>query len=219
VCETGHHRGACSIGAPHADGEEAMTDHRGADRRVQKTRTLLHGALASLVHEKSYDDIIVKEILARANVGRSTFYAHYRDKDELLDGGIRELLHVDVACPPERASGAAERLLRFSLPFLTHIERFRRDGRLPLGGRASAVVHEHLRCVLVSILADELRAEYRRRAASATDFPADLLACHVASGFVVTLDWWLEHHALSAPEVDAHFHALVEPVLRQALGD
>ena len=58
---------------------------RSTDRRVQKTQDLLHGALASLIHEKSYDAIVVKEILARANVGRSTFYTHFRDKDELLE--------------------------------------------------------------------------------------------------------------------------------------
>jgi len=51
------------------------------DRRVQKTRTLLHEALVSLIREKPYDEMVVKEILDRANVGRSTFYTHYRNKD------------------------------------------------------------------------------------------------------------------------------------------
>ena len=54
------------------------------DRRIQKTKNLLHQALGSLIREKPYDAIVVKEILDRANVGRSTFYTHFRDKDELL---------------------------------------------------------------------------------------------------------------------------------------
>ena len=62
------------------------------DRRVERTRGLLRGALASLIHEKPYERIVVKEILARANVGRSTFYAHFRDKDELLYSGIAEIV-------------------------------------------------------------------------------------------------------------------------------
>src|SRR5215207_3360442 len=103
-----------------------MSDHRAADRRVQKTRALLHGALVSLVHEKPYDDIVVKEILTRADIGRSTFYAHYRDKDELLECGIRGLLHTDArSAPAPSGGGAADQLLRFSLPFLAHIERSR----------------------------------------------------------------------------------------------
>lgn len=62
----------------------ALSQNRGRDRRVQRTQNLLHQALASLVLEKDYDSISVKEILDRANVDRSTFYMHFRDKDELL---------------------------------------------------------------------------------------------------------------------------------------
>jgi len=54
------------------------------DRRVQKTRKLLQDALIELVTEKSYETVSIREILERANVGRSTFYAHFQDKDQLL---------------------------------------------------------------------------------------------------------------------------------------
>jgi len=47
------------------------------DRRVQKTRKLLQDALIELVAEKSYESVTIREILDRANVGRSTFYAHF----------------------------------------------------------------------------------------------------------------------------------------------
>ena len=54
------------------------------DRRVQKTRKLLQDALIELVAEKGYESVTVREILDKANVGRSTFYAHFQDKDQLL---------------------------------------------------------------------------------------------------------------------------------------
>jgi len=64
------------------------------DRRIQKTQNPLHeSALNSLIHEKSYESIAVKEILGRANVGRSTFYMHFRDRDELLVSGMNDMLH------------------------------------------------------------------------------------------------------------------------------
>jgi len=193
-----------------------MPDHRAADRRVQKTRALLHGALVSLVHEKPYDDIVVKEILARADVGRSTFYAHYRDKDELLECGIRDLLRTDAPSAPASSGGAADQLLRFSLPFLAHIERSRDGHDRPLDAERSDVVHEHLRRVLEARLADELSTERRRRPARACELPAELLARHMASTFVLVLAWWVEHPSLSARDVDAHFRALVGPTLRDA---
>ena len=54
------------------------------DRRVQKTRKLLQDALIELVAEKGYESVTIQEILDRANVGRSTFYVHFQDKDQLL---------------------------------------------------------------------------------------------------------------------------------------
>src|SRR6516164_2810623 len=55
-------------------------EKRGKDRRIEKTQALLHEALGALIREKPYDEIVLKEILDRANVGRSTFYTHFRDK-------------------------------------------------------------------------------------------------------------------------------------------
>ena len=54
------------------------------DRRVQKTRKLLQEALIDLVAEKGYESVTIQEVLDRANVGRSTFYAHFPDKEHLL---------------------------------------------------------------------------------------------------------------------------------------
>jgi AcrR family transcriptional regulator len=53
---------------------------------------LVRSALATLVSEKPYEDIVVKEILHRANIGRSTFYTRFGDKDELLLSCIHDML-------------------------------------------------------------------------------------------------------------------------------
>src|SRR5512138_1079552 len=79
-----------------------MTDKN--DRRSQRTRQLLSEALVELIQEKDYSTITVNDIIERANVGRSTFYAHYSDKDALflnqMDRVI-ELLSQDSAHPEE----------------------------------------------------------------------------------------------------------------------
>ena len=61
------------------------------DRRVQKTRKLLQDALIELVGQKSYESVSIREILEKANVGRSTFYAHFQDKDQLLHSILNRL--------------------------------------------------------------------------------------------------------------------------------
>ena len=54
------------------------------DRRIQRTRQSLRNALLELIKEKGFDAISTEEITERANVGRATFYLHYKDKEDLL---------------------------------------------------------------------------------------------------------------------------------------
>ena len=50
------------------------------DRMINRTRRALREAMLSLILEKGYDSVTVDEIADRADVSRSTFYLHYRDK-------------------------------------------------------------------------------------------------------------------------------------------
>ncbi|HEX2998389.1 MAG TPA: TetR/AcrR family transcriptional regulator [Anaerolineales bacterium] len=61
------------------------------DRRIQRTRQSLRAALLALMKEKDYDAISTEEIAERANVGRATFYKHYKDKEDLLLEEFREM--------------------------------------------------------------------------------------------------------------------------------
>ncbi|MFD3510820.1 TetR/AcrR family transcriptional regulator [Nocardia sp. NPDC058666] len=67
------------------------------DRRVRRTRDTLHQALIELMIERGYDKVTVRDIIDRADVGRSTFYAHYRDKDDLLLVSCTEFLRREIA--------------------------------------------------------------------------------------------------------------------------
>src|SRR5438445_1345108 len=112
------------------------------DRRIQKTQKLLRDALNSLIHEKAYDSIVVNEILDRANVGRSTFYMHFRDKDELLVSGMHDMLRsVRPALPPSSAK-RYEKIIWFSLPIFEHIHQHRGVGGARIGTRGRAIIHE-----------------------------------------------------------------------------
>lgn len=73
------------------------------DRRTQKTKTALANALKDLILEKGYDAVTVQDIIDRANVGRSTFYAHYERKEQLLVGNIH--FQQELVDPPGDAYG------------------------------------------------------------------------------------------------------------------
>lgn len=191
---------------------------RTKDRRVTRTARLLRDALASLIHEKPYASIAVKEILARADVGRSTFYAHFRDKDELLATCVREVL--DAAHAVQRRPAPAsprECVLRFSGPILEFHARHRDTGAT-VSAETRAAIHERLELLLAARIAAGLRAS-GGGASPAAALPPDLVARHIASTFGLVLGWWLDGDATLAPRVvDEWFRALVAPALESVGG-
>ena len=190
------------------------SEKRVKDRRIQKTQALLHEALGSLIREKPYDEIVVKEILDRANVGRSTFYMHFQDKDDLLASGLYEILQglhpAELPTPGKKH----ERVIRFSLPVFEHIHRHRQAGAPGMGARGRAILHERLQHVLAELIADDVDKVLRGRRKSAGQLPSELLVQYLASTFVLVLNWWVESNSpLSATAVNGLFRALTMPTL------
>jgi AcrR family transcriptional regulator len=180
---------------------------------VQKTQSLLHEALMSLIDDKSYDSIVVNEILDRANVGRSTFYAHFRNKDDLLVSGIYDALHSGDSTGRLASANGAERLVWFSLPILRHIDRHRQAAQRKMSANEWATIHERLQQAVVHVIAEDVQKRLRPQT-SVLQIPPDLVIRHVASTFVLVLNWWLEDRSALAPEdVDEMFRALVLPTL------
>ncbi len=100
-----------------------ISDCQVRDPRIRRTRKLLQGALGSLMHSKSFDEISVQDITEAATVNRATFYDHYTDKYALLDaliaGGFHELLYerqlrYEAGCP-----GALGAIIRATCDFQT----------------------------------------------------------------------------------------------------
>ena len=192
-----------------------MPNQRTKDRRVERTRGLLRGALASLIHEKPYDSIVVKEIIARANVGRSTFYAHFRDKDELLHSGIAEIVRGSALATTAARCDWHDRVLWFSQPIFEHIEGHLNAPASRVKAKGQAIVHEHLERVLIELIATRLKQVDRRHLMKEGDVPPDLLAEYVASTFVLVLNWWVaSKDRLPASEVNDVYRAFVLPTLR-----
>ena len=196
-----------------------LPGERAKDRRIQKTLKLLHEALFSLIHGKSYDSIAVKEILDRANVGRSTFYMHFRDKDDLLVSGMHDMLgSVKPAVSPSSAK-LYEKVISFSLPIFEHIREQQGIGEAMIGTRGRAIIHEHLKKVLAERIADDVRRDFQGRWKRPDQMPGDLFVQYVASTFILVLNWWVESRSQLPPkEVNDLFRSLILPTLAANLG-
>lgn len=95
------------------------------NRRVQFTRTALREALIDLLLEKPILSITVKDICARADINRSTFYLHYKDVTDLLRTTEDELIeHLRTHTPtPEREFRDPEEMQAYFTQFLEMIKR------------------------------------------------------------------------------------------------
>ena len=62
------------------------------DRRINRTRQVIFETFISLISEKGFAQLSIKDITNHANISRSTFYAHYQDKYDLLDKTIQDKL-------------------------------------------------------------------------------------------------------------------------------
>ena len=109
------------------------------DRRSQRTQRMLHEALMSLMQEKRYDDITVQDILDRADIGRSTFYAHYRDKEDLMTSGLMHLMEIFSQMVAEPSTQGQQRLLP-TRELFEHVQENQNLFRGMVRGRGSGIV-------------------------------------------------------------------------------
>src|SRR5687767_8269534 len=125
------------------------------DRRVARTRAALQQALMALIRSKGYDAITVQDICAAANVGRSTFYSHYKDVGDLkrssLDDHLRHLLVAHQKHARAAAAPGDARQLGFSLAMFEHARDHLDLHRALVGGRGGVIVHQTIRQILADL--------------------------------------------------------------------
>ncbi|MBI3433871.1 MAG: TetR/AcrR family transcriptional regulator [Proteobacteria bacterium] len=183
---------------------------KATDRRTLRTRVLLRDALITLILKKDYDAITVKDIIDQANVGRSTFYAHYKSKEALFRGGFEKLRTLLVehqrSALAERGNADARRL-GFSRAMFEHARDHTEIYRALVRGRGGIVALGEIRRVLSELVREDLTATLARNGAGAAH--RELVVQYVVGAFMAVLTWWLDRRARLPPaEVDALFRAL-----------
>jgi AcrR family transcriptional regulator len=202
------------------------------DRRIQRTRKALRNALLELLKEKEYDLISVEEITQHANLGRATFYLHYKDKEDLLVDEFNEIVN-------ERARTIAEIPFSAWLPALENPDQASETKPAPPLLMAFQHVSNHadLYQVLLRNEKSDRTLERIRKiiAQSITEFlqkkleedpipilfevPIDLLAAYFSGGLLSCVDWWFEQELSYTPEeMTRMFQRLFFPGARKILG-
>jgi AcrR family transcriptional regulator len=177
------------------------------DRRVRRTQRQLRDALVTLILERGWDAVSVQDVCARADVGRSTFYVHFADKEELLLSGFDELhASLDAARP------AREGPFGFAEALLEHAKDNVRLFRAVVGKKSGQQVVRRFRDVVFHLVEAELGG------LGVAEPDRALVARFVSGGFVDLMTAWLDRPASVPPSaLAASFRRFAEGALSSAV--
>ena len=176
------------------------------DARVRRTRDALGDALVALMHEKPFDTITVQDVLDRAKVGRSTFYAHYSDKDDLLMSDAEEFFEA-ISMTLSVRGDKSDRVFPVR-EFFSHITEAKQfvDALV-----SSGKFHDNMELahgLFARGIERRLSELPRGQGIPAAERPA--IAFAHAGALLSLLKWWVDRGMRQPPEeMDQLFHKMV----------
>lgn len=177
------------------------------DRRSLRTRRLINTATLELLFERQYDAITVQDILDRASIGRSTFYTHYFDKEDVLTSIAEEMLEVFALHFAQRKAGTG---IIPALEIFRHVQENNRYFQAMLRGRTGEVLWETAQTALSKTIIQALTAD--AAAGQSPIVPLPLVAQYLAGSFLNLLKWWLQAEMPYTPEqMETFFQQLALP--------
>ena len=179
---------------------------KAVDRRVQRTRDALRDALMALMLERGWDAMDVQTLCAQANIGRSTFYQHYANKEELLKASFTGLRNALMARAVANTSMPGQ--LAFVPGLIAHVYEVQHMFRALLGRRSGHYVQDRFREMLIEMVLAGVPAGKSR------NWQTQAQAHYLAGALFELLAWWLGNNRPQKPkEIEALFYQWSKPVL------
>ncbi len=181
---------------------------KAVDARGSRTKAALQRAFKSLLQSKPYESIAVDEICKAANVGRSTFYTHFRSKDDLKRSGL-EALRRQLVARQKAGRSRGSPPMSFTIDLFAHARDHLDHYRTLVGGRGGTVVLRKLKDTVTDLVRAELAAAYSPKASGVTEREAAVQ--FIMGAFMALLTWWLDRGAtMSVARIDELFQRFVQ---------
>ncbi|HEV8426911.1 MAG TPA: TetR/AcrR family transcriptional regulator [Pyrinomonadaceae bacterium] len=176
------------------------------DARVRRTRDALGDALIALMQEKPFDTITVQDVLDRAHVSRSTFYAHYSDKDDLLMSDAEEFFEA-ISMALSSHGDKSDRVFPVQ-EFFAHLSDVQPFFKALVKSGKYQENMELARGHFARGIERRLSELPRARSIPPNQLPA--IAFTHAGALLSLLTWWLDRGMRESPaEMDELFHRMV----------
>ena len=171
------------------------------DRRINKTRKAVFSAFETLLTEKRYEQITVQDIIDRADIGRSTFYAHFETKDDLLKSTCRNMFdHVFEDHPSSEIShdfSAGYDSLKARLThILYHLQDDRKWYEKIFACESSDLFWDYFKTQFLELV----RRYGDCKNAEKLSVPGDFYLNYYCSTFIEAVKWWFRTGLKTTPE-------------------
>jgi AcrR family transcriptional regulator len=179
---------------------------RKPDERARRTRDRLGSAFVALIHEKPIENVTVQDVLNRAKVGRSTFYLHFRDKNDLLLSQLEvflETMSTFLSVRKEMSDRVAPVAEMFD-----HIKNQEKLYRILAGAGRLNDFFDLAEGYIARGIENRLRVSKRLPKIPQGELAARAFA--LAGSLLSLLRWWLDRGSKESPgEMDELFHRMV----------
>ena len=195
-------------------GEYQMMNKKVTDRRISRTRRSLQDALVALILEKGFEKVTVQDIIDHANVGRSTFYAHFQSIDDLLLSQFEEVQQrFDQHLRGQAA--ADEHPWELTLLMFQHAQSQHPLYKALFGGRGGNIMLAHINRYFSELIKEHLIRQLTDRK---DKVPSEILVHYIVSSMMALLIWWLDHDLpYTAEQMNNMFRELTEHGLESVL--
>ena len=189
------------------------------DRRVQRTRQVLERALLELIEEHPFESLTVQQITDRANMGRATFYLHYRDKEQLLLITLQKLQEdLTQRLEPLHPPALLTEKQTLSEQIFQHVAQYRQLYQVLLSERGAALAKNRLMAYMTR-QAEHFVVNPLLETVSEPAVPASFLATYLSGTLYTAITWWLEHQQQKTPEeMGLLVRKLTTPAMLSVLG-
>lgn len=203
------------------------------DRRIQRTRHALRTALLELIKDKGYDSISIEEITERANIGRATFYLHYKDKEDLLLEQFSEMANEKVQLiseipfsewlPNHENAKPGMRENQHLLPLLMVFQHIYDNSEfyyILLKSENSSRIVERIRMISTESIVKFVETKMQTDPIPLLfEVPIEFFASFFSGALLSSISWWLEEDMRHSPEeVTQMFRKLFFRGARETLG-
>jgi len=185
--------------------------NKNLDRRIQRTRQSLREALIALIKEKGFDAITIQDLTDKANLNRATFYLHYRDKYDLLEQSIDEVIEEmsAIITPSENYVRSADPSEPYPglVALFEHVAENADFFRTMMGSKGIPGFGTRMIHALKGAFQQAL--DNVKKQGHQLQVPEEIILSYTTSAYLGVIYWWLENDLPYTPKFMASQLALI----------